>query len=144
MSSAYSENTGTNMLTCPLVYVCNSLSRKHVLLCWQVYLDSGDNEGNGCELSMRRVKTDGLLRIHVSRLLAAWKLMLYGPQNTVNCSSTNAASHDSRPQSSTTAVRISNFGKSIFVSNSSISQWKMVSTKKGENDSTVNYQVSHA
>ena len=70
--------------------------------------------------------------------------MCYGPQNTVNSSSTNAASHDSRPQTSATAVRFSNSGKSIFVSSSPISQWKMVSTKKGENNSSVNDQVSQA
>jgi len=70
--------------------------------------------------------------------------MRYGPQNAVNCSSTNAASHDSRPQSSVTAVRFSNSGKSIFVSSSPISQWKIVSTNKGENNSSVNDQVSHA
>lgn len=45
--------------------------RKHILLCWQVYLDNGDNEGNDNELSRRRRKVDGLLRIQVSRLLAA-------------------------------------------------------------------------
>jgi len=72
--------------------------RKHVLLCWQVCLDNVDNDGNDCELSMRRRKIDGLLRIQVSRLLAAWRLMHYSPQNTMNCSSTNTASHDSRQQ----------------------------------------------
>jgi len=87
----------------PGIRVQLTVLRKHFLLCWQVCLDSGDNEGNGCELSTKRRKIDGLLRIQVSRLLAVQKLMHYGPQNTVNCSSTNAASLDSRPQSSAVA-----------------------------------------
>jgi hypothetical protein len=39
--------------------------RKHILLYWQVYLDNADNERNDYELSMRRRKINGLLRIQV-------------------------------------------------------------------------------